>query len=78
VSQSQVSKIKHCEQCGYTGAARREGRGLVWLAALMWLVPLAFLSFGFWPFFLFPAIAISAWAYMAYQSRCPGCGALLD
>lgn len=53
----------------------REGLGLAWLAVFMWLVPLVFLSFGFWPFFLVPAIAISVWACMTYRLRCPGCGA---
>jgi len=72
-----MSKVIHCDQCGYIGAPRREGLGLVWLAAFMWLVPVAFLSFGFWPFFLLPAIAVSVWAYLAYQTRCPTCGASL-
>lgn len=73
-----MAKQKHCDQCGYRGAPQREGVGLVWLAVFIWLVPLAFLSFGFWPFFLLPAVAVSAWAFTAYRLRCPACGAPLS
>jgi hypothetical protein len=69
-----VSVLKHCEHCGYTGPPDRQGIGLLWLAAFMWLVPIAFVSFGFWPFFLVPAVAVTAWAYISYRLVCPACG----
>jgi hypothetical protein len=41
---------------------------------LVWLLPLGFLSQGFWPFFLLPSIAITVWAVSAVRRVCPGCG----
>jgi DNA-directed RNA polymerase subunit RPC12/RpoP len=72
--EQQVTTLKKCEYCGSTGSPLREGLGLVWLAVVMWLVPIVFLSFGFWPFFLIPALAVSIWAYLGYRLRCPDCG----
>lgn len=63
-----------CEYCGYVGKPLRSARWLAWLAAAVWLVPLAFLLQGFWPFFLLPAIAITAWAVLAARRVCPHCG----
>jgi hypothetical protein len=28
---------------------------------------------GFWPFFLLPAVAITAWTLMGVRLRCPSC-----
>ena len=70
-------KARHCHHCGYTGAPRREGLGLIVLAAFLWLLPAAFLVFGFWPFFLVPAIVLTAWAYLSYRESCPACRAPL-
>ena len=39
------------------------------------MVPLGFLSLGYWPFFLLPAVALTAWAWIAARSLCPACGA---
>jgi len=46
---------------------------LVPVTAIAWVIPLSFLSFGYWPFFLLPAVAITAWAVMAVRLRCPSC-----
>ena len=70
-----TDNIKRCPHCGYQGKAVREGGCLVWVAALAWLVPLGFLSLGYWPFFLLPAVALTAWAWIAARSLCPACGA---
>ena len=63
-----------CTHCNYTGRARLQPAWLLWLAVLVWLVPLGFLTQGFWPFFLLPAVAVSAWASMAVRRTCPNCG----
>ncbi|WP_158675410.1 hypothetical protein [Thiohalobacter thiocyanaticus] len=41
---------------------------------LVWLVPVAFLSHGYWPFFLLPAIAITIWSLIAVKRECARCG----
>ncbi|MCO6412283.1 MAG: hypothetical protein J5I92_06025 [Thiogranum sp.] len=41
----------------------------------IWIVPLAFLAFGYWPFLLLPAIAVTVWAVFAIHLQCPACGA---
>jgi hypothetical protein len=63
-----------CAHCNCTGRPRLQPAWLLWLAILVWLVPLGFLSQGFWPFFLLPAVAISAWAFTAVRRTCPSCG----
>lgn len=63
-----------CAHCNYTGRPRLQPAWLLWLAVLVWLVPLAFLAHGYWPFFLLPAVAISAWAVTAVHRSCPHCG----
>jgi hypothetical protein len=40
----------------------------------VWLLPLGFLSMGFWPFFLLLSLAITVWAVTAVRRVCPGCG----
>jgi hypothetical protein len=65
---------KPCSHCDYSGRPRLEPAWLLWLALLIWLVPLSFLSMGFWPFLLLPSIAISAWAFMTVRPVCPQCG----
>jgi hypothetical protein len=67
--------MKRCPHCGYRGKPVRESVWLLWLAAAAWLVPLGFLAFGFWPFFLLPAAALSAWAWLAVRPQCPACRA---
>jgi hypothetical protein len=66
--------MKQCAHCDYSGRPRLEPAWLLWLALLIWLVPLGFLSRGFWPFLLLPSIAVSAWAFMAVRRVCPQCG----
>jgi len=66
--------MSHCAHCGYTGRSRWKPAWLAVLALLVWLLPLGFLSQGFWPFFLLPSIAITAWAVTAVRRVCPGCG----
>lgn len=63
-----------CAHCGYTGRPRLQPAWLVWLAVLIWLLPLGFLAHGLWPFFLLPSIAITAWAVTGVRRVCPGCG----
>jgi len=66
--------VKDCPHCEYRGRPRLQPAWLLWLALLVWLVPLGFLTAGFWPFLLLPSIAISAWALMAVRPVCPQCG----
>ena len=66
--------MSQCAHCGVTGKPRLRPAWLAWLALLVWLLPLGFLSLGFWPFFLLPSIAITAWALTAVCRVCPGCG----
>ncbi|MDH3527570.1 MAG: hypothetical protein OEN52_03860 [Gammaproteobacteria bacterium] len=66
--------MNHCPHCGTSRRPRLEPAWLLWLALLIWLVPLGFLSMGFWPFLLLPSIAISAWAFLAVRPVCPQCG----
>lgn len=66
--------MPRCAHCGHRGRPRLRPAWLAWLALLVWLLPLAFLSLGYWPFFLLPAIAISAWALGAVRRHCPRCG----
>lgn len=63
-----------CAHCNYPGRPRLQPAWLLWLAILVWLVPLGFLAQGYWPFFLLPAVAISAWAFTAVRRTCPNCG----
>jgi hypothetical protein len=65
--------MKQCSKCGYTGKPELEQAWLAVAALLVWLIPLGFLSFGYWPFFLLPAIATTAWAVTAVRLRCPAC-----
>ncbi len=67
--------MKRCPHCGYQGKPARESLWLAWVAAAAWLVPLAFLTLGYWPFFLLPAIAVTAWAFIAVRPVCPACKA---
>ncbi|HSH30310.1 MAG TPA: hypothetical protein VK971_10415 [Thiohalobacter sp.] len=49
----------------------------IWLipaTLLVWLVPIAFLSHGYWPFFLLPAIALTIWSLIAVKRECGRCG----
>ncbi len=64
-----------CPHCGYQGNAGYRDGWLAWVAGAAWLVPLAFLSMGYWPFFLLPAIALTAWAFVSVKRVCPRCGA---
>jgi hypothetical protein len=66
--------MPRCVHCGYTGRPQLRLAWLAWLALLVWLLPLGFLSLGFWPFFLLPSIAITAWAVTTVRRVCPRCG----
>lgn len=66
--------MKVCVHCNDTVRPRLQPAWLLWLAVLAWLPPLAFLSLGYWPFFLLPALAINAWAVTAVRRTCPTCG----
>jgi hypothetical protein len=66
--------MSRCVHCGYRGRPGWRPGWLALLAVLVWLLPLGFLSQGFWPFFLLPSIAITAWAFTAVRRVCPGCG----
>jgi len=61
-----------CAHCKYHGRPRLEPAWFAWLAVLVWLLPLGFLSLGFWPFFLLPSVVITAWVVTAVQRTCPG------
>ncbi len=63
-----------CSHCNYHGKPRLESAWLAGLALLVWLVPLGFLSKGFWPFFILPSIVITIWAMQVVRRVCPGCG----
>jgi len=66
--------VNSCPHCDYHGRPRLAPAWLAWLAVLVWLLPLGFLSMGFWPFFLLPSIALTAWAVSAVRRVCPQCG----
>jgi len=66
--------MARCAHCGFTGRPRLRPAWLALLAVLVWLLPLGFLSMGFWPFFLLPSVAITAWAVSAVRRVCPRCG----
>jgi hypothetical protein len=66
--------MSRCAHCHYTGRPRLRPAWLLWLVFLVWLVPLGFLAHGFWPFFLLPAVALTAWAAVAVRRTCPNCG----
>ena len=63
-----------CRHCGYAGRPRWANGHLAVLAALLWLVPRAFLSQGFYPFLILPTIALTVWAALAIRPICPACG----
>ena len=63
-----------CPHCRYEGRPQFRPVWLVWLACLVWLIPLGFLLAGLWPFFILPSIAITAAAIMAVRQCCPQCG----
>lgn len=65
--------VKRCQKCGYSGRPELEQGWLIAVALIAWIIPLSFLSMGFWPFFLLPAVAITAWALMGVRLRCPSC-----
>lgn len=64
-----------CTRCGYRGKPRPEPLWLLLVTVGIWIVPLAFLAFGYWPFLLLPAIAVTVWAVFAIHLQCPACGA---
>jgi hypothetical protein len=66
--------MMRCAHCAGTGRPVWRPLWLALLALLIWLLPLAFLSMGFWPLFLLPSIAITAWAVTAVRRVCPACG----
>ncbi|HYQ71572.1 MAG TPA: hypothetical protein VET88_06555 [Gammaproteobacteria bacterium] len=66
--------MKKCIYCGNAGRPRWQPAWLAVVAVLVWLLPLGFLSHGFWPFFLLPSLAISAWAVTTVRRVCPACG----
>ena len=68
--------MDQCRHCGYTGRPRWSSRWLAVVAAVVWLIPLAFLSQGFYPFMVVPAIALTIWAAIAIKRVCPSCGKL--
>jgi hypothetical protein len=43
----------------------------------LWLVPLGFLSQGYWPFGILPLTLLTVWAALSVQKTCPICGAVL-
>jgi hypothetical protein len=63
-----------CPNCRYAGRPRPEPAWLLWLACLVWLVPLGFLLAGLWPFFILPSIAITVAAVLSVRRKCPQCG----
>lgn len=63
-----------CVHCDFRGRPRLRPAWLLWLAILVWLLPLGFLARGYWPFFLLPALAIDAWAATGVRRTCPRCG----
>jgi hypothetical protein len=63
-----------CPHCGYAGKPQLTPAWLLWLAGLVWLIPLGFLLTGLWPFFILPSIAITVAAVMAVRPTCPQCG----
>ena len=65
--------MTQCSNCGYTGGPQLEQAWLIPVAVVAWIIPLSFLAVGYWPFFLLPAIAITAWALLAVRLRCPSC-----
>lgn len=66
---------EHCSTCGYRGQPRYEGVWVAWVAAVVWLVPLGFLSQGYWPFLVLPSIALTVWAVVSVRRICPVCRA---
>jgi hypothetical protein len=58
--------MKCCAHRGYPGEPVRE---------TVWLVPLVFLAAGYWPFFLLPAVAMTAWVWLGLRPLCPACRA---
>lgn len=41
---------------------------------VIWLIPIVFLSHGYWPFFLMPAVAMTVWSLIAVKRECNKCG----
>jgi len=66
--------MMRCAHCAGAGPPVWRPLWLVLLALLVWLLPLGFLSMGFWPFFLLPSVAITVWAVTAVRRVCPDCG----
>ena len=64
---------ERCPHCGHAGRPRWSNPYLAVVAAVVWLVPLAFLSQGFYPFLIVPAIALTVWALVAVRRVCPSC-----
>ena len=64
----------NCPHCGFAGPPRWTNTYIAVVAALVWLAPVAFLSQGWYPFLILPAIALTAWAVMAIRPVCPACG----
>lgn len=40
---------------------------------VVWFIPIAFLSHGYWPFFLLPAIALTVWSLIVVKRECGRC-----
>lgn len=63
-----------CAYCGHTARPLLKNLWLIPVTLLVWLIPVAFLSHGYWPFFLLPAIAITIWSLIAVRRECVRCG----
>lgn len=63
-----------CAYCGHTARPVHRNLWMIPVTLLVWLIPVAFLSHGYWPFFLLPAIAITIWSLIAVKRECARCG----
>ncbi|MGD8644394.1 MAG: hypothetical protein PVI15_08905 [Chromatiales bacterium] len=63
-----------CPSCGEAARPRLNHPIRPWLAAAFWIIPIGFLSQGYWPFLSIPALLISYWAWVTTYRVCPRCG----
>lgn len=66
-------EMPQCTHCGYEGKPRLASWNRIILAGALWLVPLFFLSKGFWPVGIVVVTLITAWAVMTTDRICPAC-----
>ena len=67
--------MPHCPRCGESAGSRWINVGPALLCAVLWVVPVAFLMLGMYPFGVIVMIVATWWAVRRVRRVCAYCGA---